>query len=354
MTGRRANILVMDGDAGSREGICEALLSASYRCVAVTGPDGAKTAARVEPIDVALLDTGSTPDATILRLARALREQVGDLAVVLVTRDGNLGEALDAMRLGVFDYLFKPFRERDLLEAVGRAVQWRTAALEQRAAAHQLERQLEQRLDHLRTAIAAAGIASTPALDHFVACLYAGNRAALEHTHRVRHHASGVASMLGLTGGALEDVARAALLHDLGRLALPEAVVAKPTPLTDHEMTLFRGHPEFAAALMRPVPFLNGAASIVASTRERHDGSGYPLGLRGDEVPLGSAIVAMVELFDSLTGVESFGAASAATVANAELIRAAGTCFDPFLVARWLRYAETGLLQPVQPARGAH
>jgi response regulator RpfG family c-di-GMP phosphodiesterase len=323
--------------------------------VAVAEPDSAQAAARAESIDVALLDAGTVPDVTILRLARALRDQVGDLAVVLLTREGNLGEALDAMRLGVFDYLFKPFRERDLVEVVERAVQWRVAAVEQRAAAHQLEGELAQRLNHLRATIDAAGIDSKPALDRFLACVYAGDRAALEHSQRVRHHASGLASMLGITGAALDDVANAGLLHDLGRLALPERIIAKPTPLTDHEMTLFRGHPEFAAALMRPVPFLHGAAAIVASTRERHDGSGYPTGLRGDAMPLGSAIVAMVELFDSLTGVDvSLGSVSAATAANAELIRAAGTCFDPSLVARWLRYTETGLLQPVRPMRGRH
>jgi response regulator RpfG family c-di-GMP phosphodiesterase len=254
------------------------------------------------------------------------------------------------MRAGVLDYLFKPFSEDDLVEAVGRAVRWRRAAVQQRANIRQAEQEMVDRLSHLQAVVADAAIASMPALDLLLTSLYAANRPALEHARRVSRHASGVASSLGVKDADVDDIARAGLLHEIGKHALPERITAKPTPLTDHEMVLFRSHPELAAALIRPVPFLRGAAAIVAATRERYDGSGYPSGLRHDAIPLGSSIVAMADLFDSLIGDSAWGDPLPVAAANAELVSAAGTYFDPLLVAAWMRYADSGLPQPAWPA----
>jgi response regulator RpfG family c-di-GMP phosphodiesterase len=334
-------ILVMDADAGFRESSCQALARSSYRCLGVDNARDALTAARAEPVDVALLDSGTASDGGVLPLARRLREQVPDLPVVLLTWDGSLDAALDAMRAGVFDYLFKPFRAEDLVDAVERAMQWRSAGLDQSGEISEVEQELVHRFAMLRAMVQDAAIASTSDLDPLIARLYTGNPAAVGHARRVRRHASGLASGLGISGAALDDIARAGLLHDIGKLALPERLAAKPTPLTDHEMTLFRTHPELGAEVMRTVPLLHGAAAIVAAMRERYDGSGYPAGLRRDAVPVGSAIVSLAELFDSLTGSDvSIDPVSVAT-ANAMLVSAAGVSFDPQVVAGWLRYTET-------------
>ena len=341
-------ILVMDGDAGFRESACGALARASHRCLGVDSPRDALAAARAEPVDVALLDSSTASEAGVLALARRLRDQVPNLAVVLLTWRGSLGAAIDAMRVGVFDYLFKPFDAEELVDAVDRAMQWRRAGLDQSDHVWQVEQELVHRIAMLRAMIQDAAIESTADLGPLLARLYAGNPAAIGHAHRVCRHASGLAERLGIIGPALDDVARAGLLHDIGKLALPERIAAKPTPLTDHEMTLLRTHPELGAEVMRSVPLLHGAATLVAATRERYDGSGYPGALRHDAVPLGSAIVSLAELFDSLTGSDvSIDPVSVAT-ANAMLVSTAGTGFDPQLVARWLRYTETGL-QPAWP-----
>ena len=210
-----------------------------------------------------------------------------------------------------------------------------------------MEQDLVHRLSRLRATVVDAAIASTSALEVLVASLYAGNCAAVEHACRVSHHARGLASTLGVTGAVLDDIERAGLLHDIGKLALPERITSKATPLTDHEMTLFRTHPELGAEAIRSVPFLCGAAVVIAATRERYDGSGYPSGLRSDAIPIGSGIVAIAELFDSLVGTSVAGDPVPVAAANADLVRAAGTCFDPLLVAAWMRYSEAGLLQPV-------
>lgn len=341
-----ANILVLDGDADYREHTCAALARASHRCLAVVSAAEALQAARTEHVDVALLDLDDQPAANIPRLAKRLRDEVRDLAVVIATRVPSLDGAVEAMRAGVLDYLFKPFSEDDLVDAVGRAVQWRRAAVEQRANIRYAEQEICDRLAHLQAVVADAAIGSMPALDLLVSSLYAANRPVLEHARRVSRHAAAVAASLGVTDGAVDDIARAGLLHEIGKLALPERITAKPTPLTDHEMALFRSHPELGAELIRAVPFLRGAAAIVAATRERYDGSGYPSGLRHDAIPLGSSIVAMADLFDSLVGDGGWGDPMPVAAANAELVSAAGTCFDPRAVAAWMKYADRALPQP--------
>lgn len=344
------NILVVDGDADSRERTCAALACASYRCFGVAGARQALRAARDERVDVALVDLGDDPDASTLWLARRLRDDVRDLAVVIVTRAPSLDAALDAMRVGVLDYLFTPFSEDDLLESVARAVQWRFAAVLQRASMRQVEQDLVHRMAQLQAAIADAAIASMPALDLLVDSLYTANRPALEHARRVSLHASRVASSLAVAAADVDDIARAGLLHEVGKLALPERITAKATPLTDHEMTLFRSHPELGAELIRRVPILRGAAAIVAATRERYDGSGYPGGLRHDAIPLGSSIVAVADLFDSLTGNSAWGDPLPVAAANAQLVKGAGAQFDPIVVAAWMRYADNGLPEPAWQA----
>ncbi len=251
------------------------------------------------------------------------------------------------MRVGVLDYLFKPFSTADLVEAVDRAVAWRRRAVRQRAGLRQVEQETVSRMARLHTAIADAAIASAPALDLLLSHLYTRNRPALEHARRVSRHASGLGAALGMAGPRLETVRRAGLLHDIGKLALPERITAKPTPLTDDERTLFRTHTELGAALLRETPMLAPAAEIVGALRERYDGSGYPAGLRHDAIPIGSRIVAIAESFDSLTGGGLGDDPVSVAAANAELVRAAGTRFDPAVVAAWMRYADADLLQAI-------
>src|SRR4051812_46574592 len=149
MSTASASILVLDADADGREHTCAALARASHRCLGVVTANEALQAARDERVDVALLDLGADPDASVVRLARRLRDQVRDLAVVVVTGEPCLDTALDAMRAGVLDYLFKPFGEDALVDAVDRAVHWRRAAEEQRSTICQVEHELADRLTHL-------------------------------------------------------------------------------------------------------------------------------------------------------------------------------------------------------------
>jgi response regulator RpfG family c-di-GMP phosphodiesterase len=135
----------------------------------------------------------------------------------------------------------------------------------------------------------------------------------------------------------LGHIERAALLHDIGKLAVPPAIVRKPEPLTVKEHDLLRGHVSVAFVALMVTPFLAPAGEIVLATRERFDGKGYPRGLSKTDIPLGARIIAVSEVFDTLICTRPPFDPRAVRAANAQLARAAGSHFDPQVVRAWLR-----------------
>jgi HD-GYP domain-containing protein (c-di-GMP phosphodiesterase class II) len=141
-----------------------------------------------------------------------------------------------------------------------------------------------------------------------------------------------VARLLGLTDPEVATVERGALLHDLGKLTMPEALLRKPAPLTAEEQRLIRLHPLVGSALIEHVEYLAGAAAVVRDAQERLDGLGYPSGSRADDVWLGARIVTVADAYDTMTRARVFRDAITPTAALEELQRCSGTQFDPRVV----------------------
>jgi two-component system cell cycle response regulator len=152
------------------------------------------------------------------------------------------------------------------------------------------------------------------------------------HASHVAELTEGVARRLGLTGVELSDAVRAAELHDIGKVAMPYALLHKAGPLDDHEWTLMRHHPIIGASILAAAPALARVAEIVGATHERFDGSGYPRGLAGEEIPVASQIVFACDSFDAMISERPFGEARSETEALRELRKCAGTQFDPRVV----------------------
>ena len=142
-----------------------------------------------------------------------------------------------------------------------------------------------------------------------------------------------VARRLGLTGEEIDEVTRAAELHDVGKVGIPDAILEKPGPLTADEWEFMRQHTIIGERMLHMAPALAGVARLVRWSHERMDGGGYPDGLAGDEIPLGARVVAVCDAFGAMTSDRPYRRAVSADEAVAELMRNAGTQFDGEVVA---------------------
>ncbi|MCC6628937.1 MAG: HD-GYP domain-containing protein, partial [Chloroflexi bacterium] len=157
------------------------------------------------------------------------------------------------------------------------------------------------------------------------------------HGQRVTRLAVRLGRELGVTGAALQELERGALLHDIGKIGVPDALLRKPGPLTDEEWTAMRRHATIGAAMLDGIPFLSDAVPLVRHHHERWDGVGYPDGLVGAAIPLGARIFAVADALDAMTSQRPYRAAMPLAAARAELARCAGSQFDPAVVAACAR-----------------
>ena len=169
------------------------------------------------------------------------------------------------------------------------------------------------------------------------------------HSKRVQEYALLLARHLGIKeGNARDSLEMGALLHDVGKIGVPDGILLKKGGLTDEERDVVRRHPELGASLLQRIPFLFGAREIVQSHHEKYDGSGYPLGLKGGSIPIGARIFAVVDVFDALTTDRPYKAALSYRSAADMIARARGGHFDPEVVDAFLKIpfavlAETAL-----------
>lgn len=170
------------------------------------------------------------------------------------------------------------------------------------------------------------------------------------HGRRVTRLAVALAQELGYPEKELDSLVYGAMLHDVGKIGIPDDVLLKPGPLTPEQWEIIRKHPSLGYRVLSKIKFLNGAAEIVRAHHERYDGKGYPRGLAGEKIPLGARIFAVVDAYDAMTCDRPYRKALPHEEAIAELKRNAGTQFDPRVVKTFLRLVESGILSEPEPA----
>jgi len=171
------------------------------------------------------------------------------------------------------------------------------------------------------------------------------------HSERVGAWSRGVAAALGLPAGEVDMIGQAGLLHDIGKIGIPEGVLRKPGALDPEEWKVMRNHPLIGAQIVAPFDFFTGGALMIRHHHERWDGSGYPDGLAGDEIPLGARIIAVADVYDALTSNRPYRAALSHATALDHLASAAGVTLDEDAVSVFVGLIET--LATAKPDVGA-
>jgi cyclic di-GMP phosphodiesterase len=333
------SVLVVDDETGVRELMARWLARGGYDVRTAADADEALRRVHDRPPAVALCDI-RMPGHDGLWLAHQIRHDAPETAVIMATGVQDVGPAVTSLREGVIDYLTKPFGRERLRDSVVRGLEWHMAARDSRQWRETLENEVDGRRARLNDALTTLTIDSDAALDGLLSALTLADSDAYAHAYRVAALAASVGCAMQLGTEDMASLERGALLHDVGKLAMPDAVLRKPAPLTIEEQDLIRQHPQIAADLIAGVPYLAAAAELVRDAHERIDGLGYPNGTHAADVALGARIISVADAFDAMTRPRVFRDAVTPEAALIELERCAGTQFDPAVVAMFRRVVQ--------------
>ena len=241
----------------------------------------------------------------------------------------------------------KPVNMDELLIATERALERRQLLIERREYQELLEKRVIEATHDLASAYRQLQETYRATLEALGSALDTRDVGTEAHSRRVHGYALATAREHGVPEADLPDLAHGVLLHDIGKIGIPDAILLKPGPLTTAEWKIMRRHPEIGKALIERIPFLRGAVPIVWSHHEKWDGSGYPRRLKGEEIPLGARIFMVVDAFDAMTFDRPYSQAKPFDVAKAEIRRCGGSHFDPGVVESFFRVPEA-LLEEIR------
>lgn len=325
-------VLVVDDEVFLRRLMERQIRRLGHECDAAESAGAALRQATSSTYDVVIVDRG-LGEVSGGTLTRELVRLDPDRPVVLMSGSASEELARDASESGAADVLLKPFSLAELRSLLDRNL--RLARLQRR------NRRLETRLDRLdastrrmeRSIERALAESFDDTVTAFVNAIEARDAETRNHSRRARAYTLLIAEHAGIGADELRHVGWGALLHDIGKIAVPDSILLKPGALTPDEWEVMRQHPLVGYEMIRGIAFLEQAAEIVLAHHERFDGSGYPYGRRGDEIPLGARCFAIADAIETITSRRAYKRPESFEVAAAEVVRCAGTHFDPELVA---------------------
>ncbi|MGA8150483.1 MAG: HD domain-containing phosphohydrolase [Terriglobales bacterium] len=333
-------ILVVDDEEAIREIVCSMLTAANYKCrQASSGLTALALLESGEQFELMLSDL-MMPDLNGNELLERTKERYPDMPVVMVTAVHDITAALQAIRNGAYDYLLKPFEREQLLATVRRALENRRLKLENRAYQTNLEALVDARTEQLKKAMNNLERSYDITLEALGDALDLKDAETEGHSKRVTAFTIAIARTMGVSKEEISVIARGAFLHDIGKMAIPDAILRKPGALTPDEVAIMREHCYRGYQMLKKIPFLSEAAEIVYSHQERYDGTGYPRGLKGDEIPLGSRIFSVADTLDAITSDRPYRAAQTVSAAREEIQRWSERQFDPQVVQTFLSMPE--------------
>ncbi len=322
------SVLIVDDHESIRGLVRTWVDSLGYRAREAESAEDALSAMEREESALMVCDI-AMPGHDGIWLAARVRALYPSTAIVMATGGHEVDTAVESLRNDVVDYLLKPFDRARLAEALCLARDWHAAA----AGLEDLQQALQDRLRRRRAAVAAALAAvqdtTERALDGLISMLQLHERDGRRHAMRVARLAAAMGDELGLDDEMIEQVERGALLHDVGKLEMPSAILSKPSPLDDREWQVMRTHPQAGYDLIRQQDRLADAADLVLAHHEAYDGSGYPRGLEGREIPFGARILAVADAYDSMTQPHIQRPPLPPALAVDEIERCSGRQFDP-------------------------
>jgi putative nucleotidyltransferase with HDIG domain len=337
MTDSPANprLLIVDDEPEVR-GVLHDLLSGTYQCVEASSAEEALAQLREHVFDLVISDI-TMSGMSGLEMIPHVKTVSPDTVIVMISGMQTIESAINALRLGAFDYLMKPFDLRQAEAAVSRALEYHELVVAKKLYETRLEELVEQRTAELDQALDSLEQAYRTTLQALTAALETRDAETHGHSERVVTYSLRLGREYGLTTANMKALEFGSLLHDIGKIGVPDAILRKPAKLTDEEWVRMREHPLHGQQILRGIDFLKGAAKVVAQHHEKWDGSGYPLGLKAEDIDICARIFSVADAFDAITSDRVYRKGRPYEAAALELNEWAGRQFDPKVVEAFHR-----------------
>ena len=346
---QRKRVLVVDDDDATRR-ITEALVRALGHEVEAAR-DGIEGLAKLRlGVDLVLLDV-VMPGMDGFDVCRAMRrDQHGhDVPIVMVTSLAEQAHRLHAVEAGANDFIAKPVDETELRIRSASMLRMKEAQDALKRYQAQLEEMIEQRTAGLRQALEEmaeaqrlAYLAQLDTVERLAIVAEFKDKVTARHIHRMSEYCAVIARGMGLPPGEVELITHASRMHDVGKIAVPDSILRKPSSLDGSEWDVMRRHPTIGSVILdnSSSQLLQAGRVIAMSHHERWDGGGYPSGLRGDKIPLWGRICAVADVFDAITSERPYKPAYPNDEAIRVLKEGSGSQFDPQVVEAFFRHLD--------------
>lgn len=323
-------ILIVDDDESIRNLFTETLEELGYECE--TAEDGFECLERIykgNEYDIVLLDV-HMPKLNGIETLKRLKFYSPDISIIIVSASREIENVRLALKEGAYDYIFKPFDIQEVQTVIRRAVERANLIKENKDYQQNLERKVTEQTQELIELY-------SDTLEALVLALDLREQETGYHSYRVTEYALTLARRMHLVDSDLSVIAKGALLHDIGKIGVPDHILLKPDTLTEEEWEIMKKHPIFGYRLLKKIQFLEGAAQIVLNHHERYDGNGYPQGLLAEDITLGARIFSIVDALDAMTSNRVYRKAIPFDKAIDNIANASGSQFDPDIVKAFLK-----------------
>ncbi len=343
----KARILILEDEKPIQNILARILAKGGYESAAASDAAAARAAIQKQSFELVLSDI-NLPGESGLSFARWVQDKYPDTALIMVTGVGDIEIAEDALSRGIYGYVTKPFNPTDLLIRISGALKRRAQDITARARSETMKGEISRQTEELvqfstRLKKAMDGIIHAMAL-----AIESRDPYTAGHQQRVGELATAIAAKMGLGNEQLEALRMAGIVHDLGKISVPAEILSKPTRLSAPEFELIKTHSETGYMILKEIDFEWPIAEIVYQHHERIDGSGYPRGLKDEDLLLESKIIAVADVLEAMASHRPYRPALGIDLSLSELEKNRGRLYDPDAVDACLSlFREDGFQLPL-------
>ncbi|MFQ6089098.1 MAG: HD domain-containing phosphohydrolase [Candidatus Methanofastidiosia archaeon] len=333
----KEKILIVDDHQETRDLLCEILENEGYECRMVANTQEEFDICQSQDgFSLAIVDI-RVPEKSGLKLLEEIKKIAPDMAVIILSGIADINVAIESMRKGASGYITKPFRIKELILTVKKAIEKRNLILENRRYQEELERMVSQRTQALKKTVNELDKIYNSTLNSFIMALDIRETESETHSRRVAKYTMMLAKELDMKDkNELTNLERGAILHDIGKIGVPDRILRKPGPLSSEEWQVVRKHPFLGFRMIRDINFFKIPAQIVLHHHEKFDGRGYPYGLKKEEIPWKARIFAVADALEAITSNRPYRNAKSFDYAREEIKKCAESQFDPEVVHAFL------------------